>query len=547
MPDAAAYNPLQPGPHLLVLLSASGGPCVEDREEQTQTGQSNQVRDDWSARVPQDWSPASTGAVQLVALVGHEREIDLGSQSYLGGPAISRYRYEVDVEVREARTGQKVRGYTFSGADPPPFPKTAPVPQTRLEGAHYTYQELEAWLCPLVTSSGCWTRLQTQPATQALLSPDGEVLAAAAFDGTLQLLRVSDGAVLRTLAGHSNSVSARAFSPDGSTLASGSSDGAFRLWRVSDGAPLRQIDAVRGLEGYPSGVVSLAFSPDGSTVSTIVQWIADDYSERRAVQLWRVADGALLRQAEARQKGSWLTQAVFSPDGATLAALTEDLAVQLWDAAGGALLQTIEGHTGTVNDVAFSPDGKTLATASEDATVRIWQVADGAPIRTLDGQADSVTRVTFSPDGSTLASEALHGVKLWRLADGALLATLEPIAGTEPGVAFSPDGQTVATWSYATAHLWRASDAALLRALGGSPGWLQSLAFSPDGDTLVTLTAALDGLDGGPGVQLWRVSDGRQLRTLTQQASANPAFVFSADGRTLILNASTTVEVWRMQ
>jgi WD40 repeat protein len=63
-------------------------------------------------------------------------------------------------------------------------------------------------------------------------SPDGTTFASGLLDNTVELWRVSDGALLRTLTGHTSWVSAVAFSPDGATLASGSFDGTIRFWGI---------------------------------------------------------------------------------------------------------------------------------------------------------------------------------------------------------------------------------------------------------------------------------------------------------------------------
>jgi WD40 repeat protein len=81
-------------------------------------------------------------------------------------------------------------------------------------------------------------------------------------DHTVRLWRVSDGALLRTLEGHTGSVRSVAFSPDGQTLASGSEDHTVRLWRVADGRLLRT------LEGHTNWVWSVAFSPDGTLLAS---------------------------------------------------------------------------------------------------------------------------------------------------------------------------------------------------------------------------------------------------------------------------------------
>jgi hypothetical protein len=77
------------------------------------------------------------------------------------------------------------------------------------------------------------------------------------WDYTIKLWRVSDGALLRTLEGHTGGVTSVAFSPDGSMIASGSGDGTIKLWRVSDGALLKTYDE-ETVNVYP-----VAFSPDG--------------------------------------------------------------------------------------------------------------------------------------------------------------------------------------------------------------------------------------------------------------------------------------------
>jgi WD40 repeat protein len=72
-------------------------------------------------------------------------------------------------------------------------------------------------------------------------SPDGSLIASGSEDRTIRLWRVSDGALVRTLTGHTSWVTSVAFSPDGSLIASGSWDATIELWRVSDGALVRTL------------------------------------------------------------------------------------------------------------------------------------------------------------------------------------------------------------------------------------------------------------------------------------------------------------------
>src|SRR5260370_461589 len=118
----------------------------------------------------------------------------------------------------------------------------------------------------------------------------------------LRLLKRPTGeaasALLRTLAGHTNTVRSVCFSPDGQRLASGSGDQTVRVWDAATG------QQVLSLTGHTGGVRSVGFSPDGK----------------------RIVSGS------------------------------EDLTVKVWDAQTGQQTLSLTGHTHNVESVCFSPD-----------------------------------------------------------------------------------------------------------------------------------------------------------------------------------------------
>lgn len=64
-------------------------------------------------------------------------------------------------------------------------------------------------------------------------SPDGKLVAAANWDGSVKLWDVATGALVKTITEHDAGVLSAVFSRDGSTMATGSEDKTLRLWNVA--------------------------------------------------------------------------------------------------------------------------------------------------------------------------------------------------------------------------------------------------------------------------------------------------------------------------
>lgn len=344
-----------------------------------------------------------------------------------------------------------------------------------------------------------------------------------------------------------------AFSPNGQMLATGALQGTLKVWRMSDGSNVWTADAVP--EDPPNvtnrQLFGLAFFPDGAKLMTVGQrpygWPLGTQSRRT---VWRVSDGAVLRDSwtiRSTDSTSYFWSLAISPTGLTYA-----VNQRIYSASDDHIIVGMAPPPGyasiTTDGIVFTPDGQSIAHIGTngplDNCVALYDLGTGDCTRWFGISSIGIPLIAVSPDGGSVLVGADESVAAWNLADGSVrFKDPDAISGTAASVAISPDGTYVAAGGQfdQTVRFWRLSDGAPLGRFDmGYP--VDRVRYTPDGATLVV------GSGGGyttDGIRLYRVSDMTLLRELTGAAGYYEATV-SPNGTMVAARYRWGATVWKV-
>ena len=326
-----------------------------------------------------------------------------------------------------------------------------------------------------------------------VFSPDGRLLATGGAGNTIRLWDAATGEQQREMFGAS-AVDALAFSKSGRWLAACARK-AVLLWDLANG------QLIRSLEGLEDGMHAIAFAGDGevravsSNSPLLRRWRTDTGLPLQPVKLtpWWEPHNSVLLDTSASRQSAYVAEhktnvsIVFSRDGSMLAVGGGER-VRLW-AADRRWRRMVIKSKAPILAVTFGADPGKLATCDSHDNFRIWDMPLSGPETTFRGNHGSVTRCPLSLHGNVLAAGGYQGIQLWNTVTGGHLGNLQ------------------SEIDHATEARPKIAQAARARAVATVAVQHACLAFSPDGRLLAVSEAIHEGVTSNwsSRVQLWHL------------------------------------------
>jgi RNA polymerase sigma factor (sigma-70 family) len=325
-------------------------------------------------------------------------------------------------------------------------------------------------------------------------APDNRTLAVACLQ-TIRLWDARTGKEIGPLATSEGGPWSPRLSPDGRVLTTVSwgVNAVVRRWEVTTGKELPEPFPLP----HQADQFMLLLSPDGQIVAMPTVRAFSQPKSRTTVTLWQTSTRKQLCQLDVSGDG-WVSGsgAAFSLDSKILAIPKggHDRELELWETATGKSLGQISA-AGRMSNPIFCPDGATVAAIVSDTSVRnatvyrlhFWSTTTRQAVRALVLPSPAFRTLAFAPDGRVLAVET--GKDAFSLIDAATGKERRRFTGVSvSSVAFSPDGRLLAgaAESDRSVRLWEIRTAKEIGRFQGHQGSLSTVVFTPDGEKLIS-------------------------------------------------------------
>ena len=369
------------------------------------------------------------------------------------------------------------------------------------------------------------------------LSNDSQTLVSGCESGDILLWNVATGELLKTLIGHTSTVTNTAFQPGGMLLASSSDDSTIKLWNLATG------ECVSTLSEHTYAIWSIAFNSCGT------QLISG--SDDTSIKIWDVQTGLCLQTIPAGSRA--IIAVVFSPDDQKIISASQDLTIRVWETLqldNWQCTRVLQGHQNNIWSIGLDSSGKTLISSDLSGVLKVWDLESGQSLKTFRSVSTAFRSLAFHPTSNLLASSSEDGkIRLWDLTNDECLISILAHEMVVWQIAFSPEGNLLASCSMdGTAKLWNVNaDSNLqghLQSLQSDTSFILAIAFHPHKKILASGSFACK-------IRFWDYGNNQFSRGLDQEQLGHIKvfdLTFHPTGKWLaVASHKSDITIWDME
>ena len=404
--------------------------------------------------------------------------------------------------------------------------------------------------------------------TASTLLSDGMLVLSAGRDNAIRLYNLATGKVLRTLAGHHDTVNVLSVFSDGKRIISASDDNTLRLWDLETGEPIHVF------EGHSDGIHSvIVFSNEEKIISashdkTLILWdvntgqklkilnvftgskrsLAVLPDERKvvvtsylAVSTVDLETGESVDVIKPRKLGSRFGALAVVDDRRILVAEAVGSHIHLCDIESGRILRTFRGHSSDINDVKMLNNSGKAISASFDKTLKLWEIESGKVLRTFEGHAWPVDRVEVLPHKQQIVSSSLTGTFLvWNLEETSTSHVVERHNDGVLSLVTIDLLHVLSASADKTLRMWDLDSGKTSKIYKGHTDEVNDVAFLSERRFLSA--------SGDTTLRLWDLKTGNTLRTLKGHTkSVNAVATIPEQGWAVSASDDKTLRLWDLK
>lgn len=257
------------------------------------------------------------------------------------------------------------------------------------------------------------------------------------FGKKVYIQNAHTGKCLRSLEGHTGSITSVVISSNNKCVVTGSFDKTVRIWDMPTGKCLKILQE-------PKPIKSVAISSNNQLIVTIFF--------NGTAKIWDIQTNRCLQELHMEEDP--IQSVIISSNNQFVVTLSTNGNARVWDI--GTRSQQLIFNKSSITSVAVSLNNQLIATGSMDGIAHIWDKNRLNCLQTFEGHNSKITSITISSDNQFIVTSSTDGTtRIWNIQTGTCVQILNMGPCYASSVVINPDNKSITTRSNdGTTYIW---------------------------------------------------------------------------------------------